>query len=174
MGNAGVGGVVSLPGSTPLSISGTRGLYSVLSLLYRWRWNERPTRVRMSTKTHTNPSHTCCVYLTLRQAGRARPLVRALLRPSPSQAAEARMVWDFTSLATQRSTATHPPITGLDCWTDTGIRTGNQHIISYGWKRWDDNNISAWIKVKSLNWTAACSLFTEDSWGTPGVWLVVW
>lgn len=35
MGNAGVGGVMSLPASIPLSISGTRDLYSVLSLLYR-------------------------------------------------------------------------------------------------------------------------------------------
>lgn len=62
MGNAGVGGVVSLPTSTPLSISGTRGLYSALVLLYRGCWNQRHTRMRRSTKnTHKSHTHMLCV-----------------------------------------------------------------------------------------------------------------
>lgn len=127
--------------------------------------------MRSSTNTHTNPTSMCCVYLSLRQAGRVRPLVHVLLRLSPPQAAEARMVRDFTSLATQRATDTHPPITGLDCWTDTGIGTANQHIISYGWKRCNNKNNNAWIKLIQ---SAAYKMFTGDSWGTPGVWLVAW
>lgn len=128
MGKAGVGGVMSLPASTPLSMSGPWALKSALSLLNNmWCWNKQ-TNIHVTKQTeyrymrrekaskHYTHTHT---HLRLWHTWGVRPLGPVLLCPAPPWVTEAWMIRDITSLATEIPCDTHAALAGLDSWIHT-------------------------------------------------------
>lgn len=103
--------------------------------------------MRRSTKTHTHPTRKPhMLRVPESEAGRASTSAGSCTPPIQPTPSCGSMDGPWLRFLGDSESDWHPPSHHWTALLDRH-RTGNQHIISHSWKKWNNKNVSAWIKL---------------------------